>query len=302
VSAARFPGLGDARVLPPALRGPFDSTSQAWLEELAVAPYDAISELQPSRVMPVMAGRLAVVQGDRRTGVGIPILGYLVDTPSELVVVDCGLSTRWRGGGAVHLGPDDSPSPGTPYMPELAGPSLAEQVAAMGLMPDRLACTHLHHDHSSGASELGLTLEASAPELERLAGPGAEALGYPADELAGVPTRAVELDPKQPLGPFVASTHLNPDLIAVDTSGHTPGSISILACLGAAWVLICGDALYPRMDDHGAPAWRGMLRIARALQDLRGLRPLPGHDTSVLRAVEPGQWMGTSAPPSHAHD
>jgi glyoxylase-like metal-dependent hydrolase (beta-lactamase superfamily II) len=234
--------------------------------------------------MPVMAGRLAVVQGDRRTGVGIPILGYLVDTPRELVVVDCGLSTRWRGGGAVHLGPDDSPSPGTPYMPELEGPSLAEQVAAMGLKPDRLVCTHLHHDHSSGASELGLTLEASAPELERLAGPRAEALGYPAEELAGVPTRAVELDPQQPFGPFMASTHLNPDLIAVDTSGHTPGSISILACLGAAWVLICGDAVYP-MDGHAGAAQPcpRLTKLSRFARHCRRGKRRSVHDLAAQR-------------------
>jgi glyoxylase-like metal-dependent hydrolase (beta-lactamase superfamily II) len=301
VSSGRFPGLGDVRVLPPAMRGPFDAGSQSWLDGVETAPYDAIHELQPSRVMPIPAGRLAVVQGGRRTGVGIPILGYLLDTPAELIVVDTGLSARWRGGGEVHLGPEDSPAPGTPYMPELDGPTLAEQVAEMRLKPDRLICTHLHEDHSSGAAELGLTLEASPAELTRLADPEAEALGYPAAELAGVPTRAVELNPDKPFGPFVASTHLNPDVIAVDTSGHTPGSISLLACLGAAWVLICGDAVYPRMDDPGAPAWRGMLRIARALQDLPGLRVLPGHDTTVLRSAEPGAWLGTPGPPSHSH-
>jgi glyoxylase-like metal-dependent hydrolase (beta-lactamase superfamily II) len=302
LSSARFPGLGDARVLPPALRGPFDARSQRWLEELEIASYDAIHELRPSRLKPIVAGRLALVQGENRTGVGIPVLGYLLDTPNELVVVDTGLSARYRDGGAVHLGPDDSPSPGTPYLPELDGPTLAEQVAVMGLKPDRVVCTHLHEDHSSGAPELGLTLEASAAELERLADPRAEALGYPVEELAGLPTRAVALDPGQPFGPFVASTHLNPDLVALDTSGHTPGSISLLACLGAAWVLICGDAVYPRMDDSGAPAWQGMLRIARALQDLHGLRVMPGHDTTVLRAVEPGDWLGTTGPPSFSLD
>jgi hypothetical protein len=56
------------------------------------------------------------------------------------------------------------------------------------------------------------------------------------------------------------------------------------------------------MDDPGAPAWLGMLRIARALQDLHGLRVLPGHDTTVVRAVEPGNWMGTPGAPSFSVD
>jgi glyoxylase-like metal-dependent hydrolase (beta-lactamase superfamily II) len=232
------------------------------------------------------------VQGSKRTGVGIPILGYLLETPVELLAVDCGLSSRWRDGGQVHLGPEDSPSPGAPYMPELDGPTMAEQVAAMGLKPDRVICTHLHEDHSSGAVEFGLTLEASATELARLAAPGAEALGYPVDELTGLDTRAINLDALSPLGPFTASTRVNDDVIAVDTSGHTPGSISLMARLGAGWILICGDAVYPRMDQPSSPAWLGMLRVRKALDDIPQLRVLPGHDTSVLRAVGPDAWIG----------
>ncbi len=256
------------------------------MAELDVAGYDQIYELKPCRLKPIPCGRLAIVQGQRKTGVSIPIIGYLLQTDEELIVVDCGLSPRWRGGGEVHQALDESLGLDTPYMPELDGPSLAEQVAAMGLKPDRLICTHLHEDHSSDANELGLTLEASAAEFPALDQPGADRLVYPVSELSGVPRRAIELDRAAPLGPFVASAEINPQVIAVDTSGHTPGSISLLACLGAAWVLICGDAVYPRMDDSKAPAWLGMLRIGRALEDLRGLRVLPGHDTTVLRTTD----------------
>jgi len=303
----KFPGLSDSRVLPPALRGPFDAESRRWLDALEVAAYDPINNLRPCRLKPIPCGRLAIVQGGRRTGVGIPVLGYLLRTPDELIVVDCGLSPPPSGGGRVHLGPEDSPSPGTPYLPELDGPSLAEQVAAMGLKPDRVICTHLHEDHSSGAPDLGLPVEASTTEWARLDEPEAELMGYPVAELAGVQRRSIELDPSASLGPFVASARINADVIAVDTAGHTPGSISILACLGAAWVLICGDAVYPRMDQAESPAWRGMLRVSRALQDVRALRLLPAHDTTVLRAVEGDAWMGTDAVPagdegdSHRH-
>jgi glyoxylase-like metal-dependent hydrolase (beta-lactamase superfamily II) len=178
-------------------------------------------------------------------------------------------------------------------MPELEGPSLAEQVAEMGLKPDRVICTHLHEDHGSGAAELGLPVEASAAEWARLEESDSESRGYPVDELAEVPRRTIDLDPSAPLGPFVASARINTDVIAVDTAGHTPGSISLVACLGAAWVLICGDAVYPRMDRPEAPAWRGMLRISRALADVPALSVLPAHDTTVLRAVDGDAWMGT---------
>jgi glyoxylase-like metal-dependent hydrolase (beta-lactamase superfamily II) len=281
----KFQGLSDDRILPLALRGPFDAESQRWRDALDVAGYDPIHDLRPCRVKPLSSGRLVIIQGGRRTGVGIPIIGYLLQSPEELLVVDCGLSPRWREGGEVHLGPDDSPSPGTPYMPELDGPSLAEQVARMGLKPGRVICTHLHEDHSSGAVELGLPVEASAAEWARLDAPRAASQGYPVDELAGVPRRIIDLDASAPLGPFVASARVNADVIAVDTAGHTPGSISVLACVGAAWVLICGDAVYPRMDEPGSRAWGGMLRISRALQDVPALRLLPAHDTTVLRSA-----------------
>lgn len=302
MSSRKFPGLGGERILPPALRGPFDAESERWLEELELAKYEAIHELRPSRVKPIPSGRLAIVQGSKSTGVGIPILGYLLETPTELLAVDCGLSSRWREGGRVHLGPEDSPSPGAPYMLELNGPTMAEQVAALGLKPDRVICTHLHEDHSSGAVEFGLTIEASAAELARLAAPGAQALGYPVDELTGLDTGAINLDASAPLGPFTASARINDDVIAVDTSGHTPGSISLLACVGTAWILICGDAVYPRMDQPGSPAWRGMLRVKRALDDIPQLRVLPGHDTTVLRALGSDAWMGTDGPWGDAPD
>jgi glyoxylase-like metal-dependent hydrolase (beta-lactamase superfamily II) len=299
----KFPGLSDSRILPPALRGPFDAGSRRWRDALEVAGYDPIHDLRPCRVKPLSCGRLAIAQDGRRTGVGIPIIGYLLQTPEELLVVDCGLSPRWRGGGRVLLGPDDSPSPGTPYMPELEGPSLAEQVAGMGLKPDRVICTHLHEDHASGAAGLGLPVEAATAEWARLDAADAEANGYPVEELAGVSRRGIDLDSSAPLGPFVASARIGIDVIAVDTAGHTPGSTSLLACLGAAWVLICGDAVYPRMDEPESPAWRGMLRISRALEDMPALRLLPAHDTTVLRAVDGDAWMGTEAAPAgHDHD
>jgi glyoxylase-like metal-dependent hydrolase (beta-lactamase superfamily II) len=258
-----------------------------------MADYDPVLDLRPSRLKPITGGRLAVAQAGRRTGIGIPIIGYLLETLEELIVVDCGLSSRRRdGAGEVHLAPDDSPSPGTPYMPELDGPSLAEQVAAMGVKPDRVICTHLHEDHSSGAADLGLPVEASAAEWARAAEPGARELGYPVEELAGVRRRVIELDGSAPAGPFQASARINSDVIAVDTAGHTPGSISLWACLGAAWALICGDAVYPRTDDPTAAAWFGMLRIRRALDDNPGLRVFPGHDTTVLR-VAGDAWLGT---------
>jgi len=134
-----------------------------------VASHEALYELPQCRLRALQVGRLSVIADGRRTGVTIPILAYLLDAPGGLFAVDCGLSARWAGGGEVHLGPEDSPSPGTPYMPELDGPGMGSQLATLGLHPQRLVCTHLHEDHAGGAADLGLILEASVAELRRLA-------------------------------------------------------------------------------------------------------------------------------------
>jgi hypothetical protein len=39
-----------------------------------------------------------------------------------------------------------------------------------------------------------------------------------------------------------------------------------------------------------------MLRVKRALDDIGQLQVLPGHDSTVLRAVGPDAWMGTAGP------
>jgi glyoxylase-like metal-dependent hydrolase (beta-lactamase superfamily II) len=257
-----------------------------------VASHEALYELPPCRLRALQVGRLSVIADGRRTGVTIPILSYLLDAPGGLFAVDCGLSARWAGGGQVHLGPEDSPSPGTPYMPELDGPGMSSQLATLDLHPQRLVCTHLHEDHAGGAAELGLTLEASAAELRRLAEADAAALGYPVDDLAGVATRAIELDANRPLGPFPATAQLAEGVLAVDTSGHTPGHISVLACIGLAFALICGDAVYPRLDQPGSPAFIGALRIRRAIDEIPGLQLFPAHDTVVLRSGAAEGWLG----------
>jgi glyoxylase-like metal-dependent hydrolase (beta-lactamase superfamily II) len=257
-----------------------------------VASYEVLYGLPTCRLRAFKVGRLAVMNKGKPSGVGIPILAYALDSPGGMFVVDAGLSKRWAGGGEVHMGPEDSPSPGTPYVPELDGPTFAEQLEALGIHPERLVITHLHEDHASGAAALGLPLEASSAELDRLSQPGAAAKGYPVDELEGVATRAIELDPTQPLGPFPATSQLAEGVLAVDTSGHTPGSISILACIGPAWALICGDAVYPRMDQPDSPAFTGALRLRRAFDDIRALRPFPAHDTVVLRSGGADGWLG----------
>jgi glyoxylase-like metal-dependent hydrolase (beta-lactamase superfamily II) len=257
---------------------------------LDVAPYDLAYELGEaghSRVRALQAGKMELHDRGGPSGVNIPIVAYMVDAPGGRFVVDTGLGERWRDAPATEVA-DDGMGRGVRYLPRLDGPSLAHHLQMEGFAPDRVVCTHLHLDHAGGASELGLPVHASAPEVDAARRRGR---GYHDEDLAPLDLRQVQLDSSKPVGPFPASALVADGVLALDTSGHTAGSMSLFLCLGPAWALVCGDAAYPLMDEPGSPAYLGMLRIRRFIDDMGGL-VLAGHDTAILRACAHGAWLG----------
>lgn len=279
------------RALPPLLKAELAPGSEAWLEGIEMASWGAawaVGEQAHCRVRAFPAGKLALFDDDRPTGVSIPIVAYVLQAGDELLAIDSGLSRRWRDAAAGEV-PDAGPAPRMRYRPVLDGPSFAEQLAEEGLRPTRVVCTHLHVDHAGGAGEFGLPVEAAAEEIAAALSGAAD--GYPAEDLAGVELRPLLLD-RGPVGSFAAHGRLAPGVLALATPGHTPGSISVFACLGATWVLVCGDAAYPLADAPESPAYLGMLRIRRMLREVGGTLVLAGHDTSVLRACADGSWLG----------
>jgi glyoxylase-like metal-dependent hydrolase (beta-lactamase superfamily II) len=280
------------RSLPPLLKAELPATAEAWMSALEVAPWDPVWELGEhgphATVRAFPAGKLALFDRDRPTGVSIPIVAYVLRAGDMTMTIDSGLAGRWRSATADVV-PDEGPGPGQRYRPVLDGPTFAEQLAAEAITVDRAVCTHLHVDHAGGSRELGVPVEVSADELAvALSG---EAPGYPADDLAGVALTPVRMD-RGPVGPWLQHTVLAPGVLAVATPGHTVGSISVFACLGGTWGLLCGDAAYPPADAPDSDAYRGMLRIRRALNEVGGTLVLAGHDTAVLRASADGSWFG----------
>jgi glyoxylase-like metal-dependent hydrolase (beta-lactamase superfamily II) len=280
------------RSLPPLLKAELPPAAVAWMSEIEMAPWDPVWELGEhgphAKVRAIPAGKLALFDGDRPTGVSIPIVAYVLRAGDLTMTIDSGLAPRWRTAGDDPVA-DEAPGPGQRYRPVLDGPTFAEQLAAESIVIDRAVCTHLHVDHGGGARELGVPIEASADELAVAL--GGAAAGYPSEDLAGVPMRPIHLD-RGPVGPWPRHAVLAPGVLAIDTRGHTPGSISVFACLGGTWGLVCGDAPYPSADEPGSEAYRGMLRIRRALDEVGGTLVLAGHDTAVLRACADGSWFG----------
>jgi glyoxylase-like metal-dependent hydrolase (beta-lactamase superfamily II) len=280
------------RALPPLLKAALSPESEAWMAGLEVAGYEpvwAVGEQQPQATVRAYAvGKLALFDGERPTRVSIPIVAYVLRAGDLTMSVDAGLSARWRAE-IADAAPDDGPGPGQRYLPVLDGPTFAEQLEAEKIDVDRAVCTHLHIDHVGGAGELGVPIEASAEELaEALSG---ESGGYPAEELAGVRFSPIRMD-RGPVGPWLQHSILAPGLLALATPGHTRGSVSVFACLGGTWALVCGDAPYPASHQPDSDAYRGMLRIRRALGEMGGTLVLAGHDTAALRACADGAWLG----------
>lgn len=169
----------------------------------------------------------------------------LVRTGPSLVLVDTG------------AGPD--------FMPSLG--KFAEHLETAGVKPGditHVVFTHAHADHLWGVIdplggdtlfEKALHLM-TAPERDFWLADGIEhRVPAPMQGMAaGTQRRLRSIAPRiETLRP---GTEIVPGLTAIDTSGHTPGHISILVGTGTDGVLISGDALTQDVISFARPAWR----------------------------------------------
>jgi glyoxylase-like metal-dependent hydrolase (beta-lactamase superfamily II) len=147
-----------------------------------------------------------------------------------------------------------------------------------GPAPTRIVLTHGHGDHIAGVGEL----KAAFPAAAVCCPAGDQAmLTDPGKNLSGVFGFDVTVDPPDELlqpGQTLAMENLEWTLL--DTSGHSPGSLSYY-CAQAGVVLV-GDALFAgsigRTDIPGASEPELLARIKANLLSLPdATRVLPGH-------------------------
>jgi N-acyl homoserine lactone hydrolase len=150
--------------------------------------------------------------------------------------------------------------------------------------------THLHIDHDGGLAHFPHSrIFADSAEVARAAGLRGALLGY-------LPGRWPSWFDPQPLswqpssyGPFGRSVRLTAagDVIAVPTSGHTPGHLSVIVRDGEEQIMLAGDASYLEstmlrgaIDGVGADeaAQEQTLADIRALCAARPTVYLPTHD------------------------
>lgn len=168
----------------------------------------------------------------------------LVETPDGHAVIDTGLGARFLGYG--------------PAIEPLVG-RLGDRLAEAGCPASALAAvvfTHLHQDHSRGATWSGaLTFPeaigfAHAAEVAFWSDGAGPATADPHLESARETIRLFG----DRLRAFEYDTEILPHLRTVDAAGHTPGHAAILLESRGERLLCAGDSFYDRLQlSH--PGW-----------------------------------------------
>ena len=184
-------------------------------------------------------------EGASRTTLTCGYNCLLVKTSAGQAVIDTGLGVRFLGYG--------------PRIEPLVG-RLGERLAAAGTSSCELAAvlfTHLHEDHSRGATWPGelmfpaATGFAHAAEIEFWSGATADQSG--AEHLESA-REAIKLFGDR-LQPFEHDAEIVPHVRAVDATGHTPGHTAFLLESNGERLLCVGDSFYdPLQLSH--PGWR----------------------------------------------
>lgn len=169
----------------------------------------------------------------------------LIRSGGETVLIDAG------------AGPD--------FMPTLG--RLADRLDAAGIKPDaitKVVFTHAHADHFWGVIDPlgGGTLFDRARHIMALAErdfwlkPDVEGLVGDAFKSMAVGTHRRLKSIAERIETAGPGDEIAPGIALVDTSGHSPGHVSVLVRSGSEQLLIGGDALIQSVISFAAPDWR----------------------------------------------
>lgn len=236
---------------------------------------------------------------------------FVIQHPTAgLVVFDTGLAQRARtepehyvGKLGAILGLLDVPP----------GAGLAEQMRAAGLDPadvTRVVLSHAHFDHTGGIPDFpNATVTVNAAEKQWVEG-GLRAIDFvDLDPLQGMARwEAIDFTAEKPLATLLGARDLLADgsLVAVDLSGHTPGSMGLIVRTAEAPVLLTGDAAWTekswRWPARPISAWDMALWWEQAwrMKKFTILEPrlviVPGHDDLAIAAVALPSFLAHDAP------
>ena len=256
-------------------------------------------------------GPLAKLHGlgfreSRNDWVPFPFVAYLIEHPAAgPFLIDTGIDASVADDPKPNLGSLFSSSAAKPtdFRPEYSIPA---HLRERGLDPGQIrlvVMTHLHYDHTSGASQFPeATFVVAEREWHAANRTGGLLKGYIRNHLSGITDwRTVGFD-----GPHVESYSTfgrSLDLFGdgsvrlLSTPGHTPGHVSVLLRTAGPEVLAVGDAAYTRraLRTGQLPAFTDddhlFRRSLREIQLYARERPdavlIPGHDMGAWRTLEP---------------
>jgi glyoxylase-like metal-dependent hydrolase (beta-lactamase superfamily II) len=251
--------------------------------------------------------------GSWTTSVELGMWAFVVQHPrSGLVVFDTGLAARCRTepehyvgwlGAKLHM----------IRVPEHA--TLAEQMRASGLDPadvTRVVISHVHFDHTGGIPDFpNATVVVSSAEKDWVVHGLKRTDFVDLDALRGMEKwQTIDFSKEKRLATLVAANDLLGDgsVLAVDLSGHTPGSTGLLIRTAAAPILLTGDAawvkkswVYPARPIVAYDMnlwWEQAWRIKRFAMLEPKLVVVPGHDDVAVADVETPAFLVHDLPGS----
>lgn len=221
----------------------------------------------------------------------------------SVVLVDAGWSVATCADAARALGRTYAWLLGVRVRPEDA---IAAQLRALGIAPSRVSAivaTHLHLDHVGGVEDFpDAEVVVAQRELKAYWGAPRDR-GYRARDLARAGRiRAVALSATPTYGfPASADPFEDGQIVLLDASGHTPGSVAVALRGPRGTYVHVGDAAYQRWEYGMSPRGPSLVArltsssredLARTYASLRSCeadprRPVvvPSHDAEVFAAL-----------------
>ena len=183
-------------------------------------------------------GLIRALWRDSRWTGPLPMWSWIIETPTELILIDAGARPGATGGVTrtrFQISPEQA---------------LVPELARLGFKPadfDRVFLTHLHGDHVGALAEFDpQRVWVAKPEWDPVAHfPGSLLRFMTAPVYRGFVPRVFEFNGSPMLG-FPASWPVTPDgsIIALPTPGHSPGHTSFLVRREKGAVLLAGDVTY----------------------------------------------------------
>jgi N-acyl homoserine lactone hydrolase len=220
----------------------------------------------------------------------IPIVGYLIDTGADRILIDTGMHRK-------HIKDPDATFRGmefskfiTPIMkPE---DDIVNRLAELGLKPEDitiLVSTHFHFDHAGNHGDFGASRIVTQREAYEHA--KANPAPFPLD-IWDLPHLKYEM--------IDGDCELVPGVELIKTNGHVPGHMSVLVRLEKSGPFVLAiDAIYTQ-ENLATDNWSGYGDPVAAYESAHRLEAIAAREGATLvSGHDPAQWADIKLAPAY---